>query len=126
MVARRTPTKKLRSWRVLVMRSKGEYLGSVEARDRQKAGAAAIKLFDLDQDQRGRAPDPRPALARAALWRGSSSNARQRFAVPAHGIATVSTCWRMARWSVAAVRADAGRLCTPAIVALFTGMRSLD
>ena len=36
------------------MRSKGEYLGSVEAPDRERAEAVAIKLFDLDQDQRGR------------------------------------------------------------------------
>jgi hypothetical protein len=45
---------KLRSWRVLIIRSKGEYLGSVEAPDRERAEAAAIKYFDLDQDQRGR------------------------------------------------------------------------
>jgi hypothetical protein len=36
------------------MRSKGEYLGSVEAPDRERAEAAAIKQFDLDQDQRRR------------------------------------------------------------------------
>jgi hypothetical protein len=34
------------------MRSRGEYLGSVEAPDREKA--EAIKLFELDQDQRSR------------------------------------------------------------------------
>ena len=45
---------KLRSWRVVIMRSKGEYLGSVEAPDREKAEAEAIKLFDLDREQRGR------------------------------------------------------------------------
>ena len=44
----------LRSWRVIIIRSKGEYLGSVEAPDRERAGAAAIKQFDLDQDQRRR------------------------------------------------------------------------
>jgi hypothetical protein len=44
----------LRSWRVLIMRSRGEYLGSVEAPDREKAEAVAIKLFDLDHDQRSR------------------------------------------------------------------------
>jgi hypothetical protein len=32
------------------MRSRGEYLGSVEATDREKPEAAAIKHFDLDQD----------------------------------------------------------------------------
>jgi hypothetical protein len=45
---------KLRSWRVVIIRSKGEYLGSVEAPDRERAEAAAVKLFDLDRDQRSR------------------------------------------------------------------------
>jgi hypothetical protein len=45
---------KLRSWRVIIVRSKGEYLGSVEAPDRERAKAVAVKLFDLDQDQRSR------------------------------------------------------------------------
>jgi hypothetical protein len=36
------------------MRSRGEYLGSVEAPDRVRAEAVAIKLFELDQDQRRR------------------------------------------------------------------------
>jgi len=36
------------------MRSKGEHLGTVEATDRERAEAAAIKHFDLDQDQRSR------------------------------------------------------------------------
>jgi hypothetical protein len=44
----------LRSWRVILIRSRGEYCGSVEAPDRERAEAAAIKYFDLDQDQRGR------------------------------------------------------------------------
>jgi hypothetical protein len=55
--SRRTNPKKptnLRSWRVVIMRSKGEYLGSVEAPGRESAEAVAIKQFDLDQDQRGR------------------------------------------------------------------------
>jgi hypothetical protein len=34
--------------------SRGEYLGSVEAPDREKAEAVAIKQFDLNQDQRSR------------------------------------------------------------------------
>jgi hypothetical protein len=45
-VSRRTNPKKLaslRSWRVSIMRSRGEYLGSVEAPDRERAEAAAIK-----------------------------------------------------------------------------------
>jgi hypothetical protein len=41
----------LRSWRVIIIRSKGEYLGSVEAPDPERAEAVAIKQFDLDQDQ---------------------------------------------------------------------------
>ena len=44
----------LRSWRVIIMRSRGEYLGSVEAPDRERAEAVAIKLFALDDDQRRR------------------------------------------------------------------------
>jgi hypothetical protein len=38
----------LRSWRVIIIRSKGEYLGSVEAPDRERAEAVAVKQFDLD------------------------------------------------------------------------------
>jgi hypothetical protein len=55
-VSRRTNPKKkaAKSWRVLIMRSKGEYLGSVEAPDRERAEAVAIKLFALDDDQRRR------------------------------------------------------------------------
>jgi hypothetical protein len=53
--ARNKPTAaKLRSWRVIITRSRGEYLGSVEAPDRERAEAEAIKLFELDQDQRSR------------------------------------------------------------------------
>jgi hypothetical protein len=44
----------LRSWRVIIIRSKGEYLGSVEAPDRERAEAVAIKHFALDDDQRRR------------------------------------------------------------------------
>jgi len=44
----------LRSLRVVIMRSRGEYLGWVEAPDREKAEAVAIKLFELDEDQRRR------------------------------------------------------------------------
>jgi hypothetical protein len=39
--------------RVLI-RAKGEHLGVVEAPDRERAKAVAIKQFDLDQDQRSR------------------------------------------------------------------------
>jgi hypothetical protein len=37
---------------LFIIRSKGEYLGSVEAFDRERAEAVAVKQFDLDQDQR--------------------------------------------------------------------------
>jgi hypothetical protein len=47
--ARKKPTAaKLRSWRVIIIRSCGEYLGSVEAPDRKRAEAVAVKQFDLD------------------------------------------------------------------------------
>jgi hypothetical protein len=36
------------------MRSRGEYLGSVERPDRERAEAVAIKQFALDDDQRRR------------------------------------------------------------------------
>ena len=54
-VPKRThPQKPPRSWRVIIIRSKGEYLGSVEAPDRERAEAVAIKQFALDDDQRNR------------------------------------------------------------------------
>ena len=37
-----------------IIRSKGKYLGSVEAPDRERAQAVAIKQFALDDDQRSR------------------------------------------------------------------------
>jgi hypothetical protein len=50
---RKKPAANLRSWCVIIIRSKGEYLGSVEAPDRERAEAVAIKQFALD-DQRSR------------------------------------------------------------------------
>ncbi|HET9816152.1 MAG TPA: hypothetical protein VFQ33_10350 [Xanthobacteraceae bacterium] len=50
MSRRTNPKKPAKSWRVVIMRSKGEYLGSVEAPDRERAEAMAVKLFQLDQD----------------------------------------------------------------------------
>jgi hypothetical protein len=44
----------LRSWRVIIMRSRGEHIGTVEAPDRERAEAVAVKQFELDQDQRRR------------------------------------------------------------------------
>jgi hypothetical protein len=40
--------------RVIIMRSRGEVLGYVEALDRERAEAVAIKQFDLDQEQQQR------------------------------------------------------------------------
>jgi hypothetical protein len=39
---RKKPAANLRSWRVIIMRSRGEYLGSLEAPDRERAVYAAI------------------------------------------------------------------------------------
>jgi hypothetical protein len=45
---------KLRNWRLIIRRSRGKHLGSVEAPDRERAEAVAIKQFDLEKDQRSR------------------------------------------------------------------------
>jgi hypothetical protein len=54
MSRRTNPKKPAKSWRILIMRSKGEYIGSVEAPDRARAEAVAIKQFQLGQEVRGR------------------------------------------------------------------------
>jgi hypothetical protein len=54
MSRRTNPQKPTKSWRVIIMRHRGEHLGTVEAPDRERAEVVAVKLFDLDQDQRGR------------------------------------------------------------------------
>jgi hypothetical protein len=46
MSRRTNPKRPPKSWRVLIIRRRGEYLGSVETPE--------IKQFDLDQDQRRR------------------------------------------------------------------------
>jgi hypothetical protein len=43
-----------RRWRVILLRSKGELLGYVEAPDAAAAKAAAAVQFDLDEIQRSR------------------------------------------------------------------------
>jgi hypothetical protein len=43
-----------RSWRVVLLRNKGEILGQVEAPDVASAKAAAALQFDLDEVQRNR------------------------------------------------------------------------
>ena len=49
-MSKRTIPKSLEAG-VTIIRSRREYLGSVEAPDRQRAEAAAIKQVDLDNDQ---------------------------------------------------------------------------
>jgi hypothetical protein len=45
---------KLRSWRVSIMRKRGQYLGTVEALNDKAAEAAAVAEFDLSDEQRRR------------------------------------------------------------------------
>jgi hypothetical protein len=53
--ARKKPTAaKLRSWRVAIIRKRGQYLGTVEAPDEKAAEAAAMAEFDLSDEQRRR------------------------------------------------------------------------
>ena len=46
--------RKRRRWRVVLLRAKGEILGTVEASDAQAAKAAAAVQFELDDVQRNR------------------------------------------------------------------------
>jgi hypothetical protein len=48
------PAARLRSWRVLVLRQRARYLGTVEARDEKAAEAVAVEQFGLDDEQRKR------------------------------------------------------------------------
>ena len=43
-----------RRWRVVLLRAKGEILGTVEAHDAESAKAAAAVQFNLDEVQRNR------------------------------------------------------------------------
>jgi hypothetical protein len=45
---------KLRSWRVSIIRKRGQYLGTVEAPNEKAAEAAAIAEFDLSDEQQRR------------------------------------------------------------------------
>jgi hypothetical protein len=47
-------TTKLRNWRVSILRSRAEYLGTVQAADERTAENAAIEAFALDDDRRRR------------------------------------------------------------------------
>jgi hypothetical protein len=55
---RPAPKKKLaakpRSWRVSIIRKRGQYLGTVEAPSEEAAEAAAVAEFDLSDEQRRR------------------------------------------------------------------------
>jgi hypothetical protein len=48
----KAPAKK--SWRVTLIRSRGQVLGDVEAPNRQAAEAAAVKQFNLSPEDRNR------------------------------------------------------------------------
>jgi len=53
--ARKKPTDaKLRSWRVSVLRSRAQHLGTVEATNVKAAEAAAVAEFNLSDEQRRR------------------------------------------------------------------------
>jgi hypothetical protein len=68
--ARKKPTvANLRGWRVIIIRSKGEYLGSVETPDRQRAEAVAIKTISVGHGPAQPAADP--GAGRRADRRGS-------------------------------------------------------
>jgi hypothetical protein len=45
---------KLRSWRVSILRSRAQYLGTIDASNERAAEAAAMKEFNLDDEQRKR------------------------------------------------------------------------
>jgi hypothetical protein len=50
--ARKRPTAaKLRSWRVSIIRKRGQYLGTVEAPNEKAAEAAAVAEFNLSDEQ---------------------------------------------------------------------------
>jgi hypothetical protein len=49
---KRLAAAKLRSWRVSIIRKRGQYLGTVEAPNEKAAEAAAVVEFDLSDEQR--------------------------------------------------------------------------
>jgi hypothetical protein len=52
---RKRPTAaKLRTWRVSIIRKRGQYLGTVEAPNEKAAKAAAVAEFDLSAERRQR------------------------------------------------------------------------
>jgi len=50
---RKNTAAKLRSWRVSIIRKRGQYLGTLEAPN-EKSAAAALAEFDLNDEQRRR------------------------------------------------------------------------
>jgi hypothetical protein len=49
---KKTGTAKLRTWRVSILRNRVQFLGFVEAPNRQGAEAAAAKQFNISEEQR--------------------------------------------------------------------------
>jgi hypothetical protein len=45
---------KLRQWRVSILRQRAQHLGTIEAPDQRTAGAEAVKMFGLTEEQRKR------------------------------------------------------------------------
>jgi hypothetical protein len=54
MPAKPKPPKRLRSWRVSILRQRAQYIGTVKAPDERTAEAAAVAQFKLDNEQRRR------------------------------------------------------------------------
>ena len=48
------PEKRLREWRITLIRAKGHYLGRVEAADAESAIKRAIEEFQVDEAHRSR------------------------------------------------------------------------
>jgi hypothetical protein len=68
-----------RRWRVVLLRSKGEILGTVEALDAASAEAAAAVLFALDEIQRNRVIGAGACLTAARrATRGAANGASTR------------------------------------------------
>jgi hypothetical protein len=52
--SRRRVSAKTKSWRVTIIRSRGQVLGDIEAATREAAEAAAVKQFSLSAEDRNR------------------------------------------------------------------------
>jgi hypothetical protein len=51
-MSKKSPGLSLRTWRVAIIRKRGEYLGTVEAVDKEAAEAAAVEAFNLTDERR--------------------------------------------------------------------------